>query len=194
MYKGPNRKNLRFASYNYSEPGEYFVTICTKGFKNYFGRVVNSRVELSRIGKIANECWRDIPNHFPNVKLDEYVVMPNHVHGVVVIGGFAGTADLRSLRDRTKMLLPKIIHGFKSSVTRILHKIDGEIPFAWQKSYFDHIIQTDEALDNIREYIRLNPLNWENDLENLKNLPQISEKEHRRLRKNHYKNLLRLNR
>lgn len=162
MYYGPRRKKLRLDGYDYSLPGEYFVTICTKGLRNYFGRVVNTQVELSKIGKIANKCWCEIPNHFEGVKLDEYIVMPNHVHGVVVNTPSVGSWHANSLRrERRFQLLPCIIGSYKSAVTKFANRIQNNFQFAWQRSYFDHIIQTDEALDNIREYIRLNPLNWE---------------------------------
>jgi REP element-mobilizing transposase RayT len=170
---------MRLSGYNYNQPGDYFVTICTKKFACHFGDVVDEEVRLSDVGKIANKCWLEIPKHFENVELDGYIVMPNHVHGIVRILDSVGVADLRPLQndkntkeqfDRSKMLLSKIIHGFKSSVTCIIYKQNLRISFKWQRYYYDHIIETDEALDNIREYIRLNPLNWDNDRNNLNNI------------------------
>lgn len=79
------RKLNRLEGYNYSSDGHYFVTICTKNKINYFGKIENEEMILSRIGKVANYCWQKITEHFPNVELDEYIVIPNHVHGIIVI-------------------------------------------------------------------------------------------------------------
>jgi len=78
-------KSTRLKDWDYSSPGHYFVTICAKDRINYFGRVIGGIVELSDIGRIAEECWKNIPVHFPYVELDEFVIMPNHVHGIIVI-------------------------------------------------------------------------------------------------------------
>jgi REP element-mobilizing transposase RayT len=102
----------------------------------------------------------DIPKHFLNVELGEFIVMPNHLHGIINI---VGDADLRPLQDRSKMSLSKIIHGFKSSVSRSVNRIDSRINFAWQRSFYDHVIRADESLVKISEYIIGNPGNWERD-------------------------------
>ena len=172
------RKNIRLSGYNYSSDGYYFVTICTKHMVNYFGEIQNGFMSLNKIGCMISQFWQEIPNHFEGVILDEWVVMPNHFHGIVVIdgglvgdavgrGGLVGDADLRPLPtltcDRTKMLLPKIIHGFKSSVTRQIRKIDSNSIFEWQRFYYDHIIRDKKSLNRIRNYIQNNPLNWDLD-------------------------------
>jgi len=171
----PERKPIRLNGYDYSQDGYYFVTICTKNHEEFFGEIRNGRMRLNHIGTIAAKFWQQIPDHFLFARLDEWVVMPNHVHGILVIEKpfvrrSVGDADLRPLRQ--KMLLPKIIHGFKSSFTRYVHMIDAESPFAWQRSYHDHIIRNQRSLDHIREYIHWNPMNWDRD----RNNPQTNER------------------
>ena len=169
-----NRKPTRLQDYDYSQTGYYLVTICTQDKVNYFGEIEKVRMKLSDIGQIATDCWQAIPQHFHNTALDEFVVMPNHIHGIVVI---VGNADLRSLQqrgtqrqtDRSKMYLSKIVHGFKSSVTRIARKQWNNHNFSWQKSFYDHVIRNDEDLYRVRTYIQNNPLNWELDKNNLAN-------------------------
>ena len=151
------------------------MTICTQDQVNYFGGIEKARMKLSDIGQIATDCWRAIPAHFHNTALNEFVVMPNHIHGIVII---VGNADLRSLpqhctqqqhTDRSKMYLSKIVHGFKSSVTRMVRKRWNNNIFSWQKSFYDHIIRNREDLYRIRAYIQNNPLNWELDRDNRTN-------------------------
>lgn len=77
--------STRLQTHDYSSNGYYFLTICTKNRENYFGEIVNNKMQLSKIGKTAKKFWREIPKHFPFVKLDEFVVMPNHVHGIIII-------------------------------------------------------------------------------------------------------------
>ena len=170
----PNRKPNRLQDYDYSQTGYYLVTICTQDKVNYFGEIEKVRMKLSDIGQIATDCWQAIPQHFHNTALDEFVVMPNHIHGIVVI---VGNADLRSLQqrgtqrqtDRSKMYLSKIVHGFKSSVTRIARKQWNNHNFSWQKSFYDHVIRNDKDLYRVRTYIQNNPLNWELDKNNQAN-------------------------
>ena len=175
-----DRKRNRLKGYDYSNDGFYSVTICTRDREHLFGKICNDKMVLNKLGKIAEKCWREIPDHFTDVKLDEFVVMPNHIHGIVWIDYWndgentksVGNADLRSLTkakpdDRTKMLLSKIIHGFKSSVTRIIRHQNLNTNFVWQKSFHDRIIRNENELNNIREYIWLNPERWKKDRNNV---------------------------
>ena len=133
-------------------------------------------MKLSNVGQIAAKCWRDIPDHFDNTVLDEFIVMPNHIHGILVIKGNhfltgdnqnVGNNDRYSLRrPRNMQLLPKVISQYKSSVTRRLRKQFINHPFRWQRSFYDHVIRDDESLDDIRAYIKNNPQNWALDEEN----------------------------
>ena len=164
-----SRKENRFPDHDYSRQGYYFVTICTRNHTSCFGKVLDGRMRLDISGMIAQKCWLAIPGHFPNSDLDEYIVMPNHIHGIVIIGGdnYSGRdAYMRPLQskrqniDRSKMYLSKIIQGFKSSVTRKVRKRRGNNAFGWQRSFYDHVIRNEEDLNHIREYIHNNPLKW----------------------------------
>ena len=169
-----NRKPNRLQNYDYSETGYYLVTICTQNKVNYFGEVEKARIQLNDIGQIATDCWQGIPEHFHDTALDEFIVMPNHIHGIII---FVGNADLRSKppycprgqTDRSKMYLSKIIHGFKSSVTRMVRKRWRNHRFGWQKSFYDHVIRNDKDLHRVRAYIQNNPLNWQLDKNNRAN-------------------------
>ena len=164
-----NRKQNRLADHDYSQVGIYFVTICTRNRTEYLGEIKNAEMILYPIGQIVRECWEETSGHFPNADLGDYVVMPNHVHGITTIKNIhVGDADLRPLRqDRTKMELSKMIHGFKSSVTRRINRTMPGISFGWRRSFYEHIIRNDDAFNNIKEYITRNPQNWKNDRNNL---------------------------
>jgi putative transposase len=164
------RKLTRLKGYNYSQTGYYFVTICTKDRKVWFGNIEQESMNLSRYGEIARDFWVGIPAHFENVGIDEFSVMPNHIHGILIIAeNMVGNAYMRSLQNRTKMLLSKIIHQYKASVTRKINSLEDGLHFHWQKSFYDHVIRNDRSLDNLRRYIISNPVKWELDIENRRN-------------------------
>ena len=177
-YKGKFRsETTRLKSWDYGWNGAYFVTICCKDRECFFGEVVRKRVILSKIGKTTESYWKEIPKHFPFVRLGEFVVMPNHVHGIIHIEkendghNAVGTQNLASLRVERKQPLNKfgpqsqnlgsIIRGFKTGVTKSARKIRND--FKWQSRYYDHIIRDRESLARITEYINRNPENWEDD-------------------------------
>ena len=165
-----NRKANRKKHYDYSSAGYYFVTNCTKDRLPFFGKIEDDKMNLNECGKIIKACWLEIPDHFPNVKTDEFVVMPNHFHGIIIINDPVGNRHACSLQDiyknRQHQKLPVIIGSFKSAVTKLIHrKYDND--FQWQKSYYDHIIRDESSLNNIRLYIRQNPQNWDTDKNNL---------------------------
>lgn len=141
-----NRKLNRLKGYNYSQAGWYFLTICIKNREHFFGKIINGTVHLSTIGKTAQKCWQEIPTHFPNAKLDEFIIMPNHIHGIIVIENSnvgnkdfcskitgnkitgnktTGNKDFCSLQSwQTKWTrsLSSIVRGFKIGVTKWCHK------------------------------------------------------------------------
>ncbi|MGD8781769.1 MAG: hypothetical protein PVH88_22740 [Ignavibacteria bacterium] len=96
--KHPERRKTRWSAYDYSSPAWYFVTICTGKMQEFFGKVINEKMFLNELGKITEKCWNEIPNHYPNVELDYYVIMPNHVHGIVIIKT-VGNEDIRSSQN-----------------------------------------------------------------------------------------------
>ncbi|MDO8240662.1 MAG: transposase [Candidatus Moranbacteria bacterium] len=179
-------ESSRLAGYDYSQNGMYFVTICTKGREEFFGRIEEGEMVLSGIGEIANQFWQEIPKHFPKVILDEYVIMPNHLHGIVEINNDRLNVDAR--RDEAMPRLytgqhlemseisPKpgslsvILGSFKSIVSKTTRKQLNPVTFAWQPRFYDHIIRNDVSLNKIREYIQTNPAMWERDRNNVENL------------------------
>jgi REP element-mobilizing transposase RayT len=172
------RKLTRLKGYDYSHNGYYFVTICTKDREEWFGKVENGKMVLSTSGEVAGNSWAEIPLHFQQIQIDQFSVMPNHVHGILIIEeDMVGNAYMRSnqrnafmhsLQNRTKMLLSKIIQQYKASVTRKINLLEGDLHFGWQKSFYDHVIRNDRSLDNLRRYLIDNPLKWELDIENRK--------------------------
>lgn len=172
-----DRKLPRLKNFDYSADGAYFFTICTTKRENIFGEIREDKMILNNFGRIAEKCWRKIPDHFPNVKLDEFIVMPNHVHGVIWISNpnvgnknFCSLPNACSLPNdqpkpwQTKLSrsLSSIVRGFKIGVTKWARQ-NTTIYSIWQKSFHDHIIRNDDELNNIRDYIWQNPINWEND-------------------------------
>ena len=166
-----NRRPNRLKHYDYSENGYYFVTICTYNRECFFGEIVEEEMVKNETGELAEKLWLDIPEHFRCVELDEYVIMPNHIHGIVVISN-VGNAYMRSLRnERNKMLLSNVIQQYKAAVTREINKLELIPDFKWQKSFYDHIIRNEVSLTKIRNYMQTNPVTWDNDKENLNFIP-----------------------
>ena len=186
-----NRKLNRLYGYDYSSLGAYFVAICTKNKINVLGKIENNEMYLNQFGEIVNSCWHDLINHYKNIALDEYIIMPNHFHGIIWLVGNGlkpfqkttnqpvgnGLKPFRRTTDQnitsternglkpfpTQHGLPEIIRGFKTFSSRRVNEIKTNEPFRWQKSYFDRIIRNDKELNNIRNYIIQNPMNWEKD-------------------------------
>jgi len=165
LYKQQYRTNsARLKGYDYSRPRHYFVTICTKDKKHYFGQVRNWEMHLSEMGKIVSEEWLRTFKLRKRVILDEWVVMPNHVHMIVFID-HVETHCNASLHN-----LAHIIRGFKSASTKKINSQFGKKYFAWQSSYYDRIIRNYYELERTRQYIRENPQNWDqlsNKVENI---------------------------
>lgn len=167
--------SARLQNWDYRWAAAYFVTICTHDRVHYFGDVIDGKMVLSELGTIAERYWADIPEHFPSVNLDAYVVMPNHVHGIVVInhvpndGQLIETPNLgvsincnRQTAAASEKWNPAslgvIINQYKRIVTIKSRKINPG--FAWQSRFYDHIIRDGVSFDRIRAYIINNPRNW----------------------------------
>jgi putative transposase len=164
------RKSPRSSGYDYSQEGAYFVTVCVQGRQPLLGEILHGEMRLNQPGFAVERWWKELERKFPSIKLDEYyVVMPNHLHGIVFIanspspvvqGGHAGPP------------LQKIVQWFKTMTTNnYIHgvKEHGWQPFKgnfWQRSFYEHVIRNDEALNRIREYIQKNPQRWDLDREN----------------------------
>ena len=143
--KYPSRKNPRHRSIDYSAPNYYFITICTDGKKCIFGKAN----QLNEFGNIAYDGFRQIPQHYSDVFVDKCVVMPNHVHAILVLTG-----------NQTK--LSDVVCSYKSYVTKKIHELQPDRK-VWQTSFHDHVIRNQQAYEKIWLYIEGNPMNWDKD-------------------------------
>jgi len=163
-----HRKSIRLKDYDYSQPGWYYVTICTYNKILIFGDIKDGCMIFNKAGNIADQCWSDIPNHFLHVQLDNYVIMPNHIHGIIVINE-VGAKNFSPLQQNVnnKFQTPSktigsIIRGFKIGVTKWFRN-NTDIYRVWQRNYYEHIIRDEIDLNRIRKYILENPLKWQDD-------------------------------
>jgi putative transposase len=171
----PKRKSPRLSDYDYALGGGYFVTIATHKHIPYFGEVVDDEMCLNAIGEIVQECWYKLPKHSPNVILDEFIVMPNHLHAILfineqVVGGRHASPDkgivLRArhaspLRKSKKGTLSTIIGSYKSAVTkRINQHLKTAGQSIWQRSFYDRVIRDEDDLHNLCNYIHYNVSKW----------------------------------
>lgn len=172
-----NRHSIRLDDFDYSNNGYYFVTICTQNRINYFCDVGADRCvcpNINEIGKLIDYWWNEIPKHFENVLLDELVVMPNHIHGIIIIGN-GRTHDLLSSgrTHRSAPTIGNIIQWFKTMVTNEYIKNIKTNNWSrfnkrfWQRNYYEHIIRNEKEFLRIKEYIKLNPEMWGRDRNNL---------------------------
>jgi REP element-mobilizing transposase RayT len=156
--KKPARKTNRLKEFDYSADGYYFITVCVRNHQDYFGEIVGGRVVLNELGRIVEGCWTDLLCHYSTCILDEFIIMPNHMHGIIVIDNKVGNG-LKPFP--TKCGLSEIVRGFKTFSSREINKRFEGVCFRWQKSFYDHIIRDEDSLFHIREYIRNNTLKWE---------------------------------
>jgi len=159
-------ESARDATADYTAPGWYFVTICAHQRRCLLGRAVDGSIALTRAGAIAEVQIRSIPGHYSNVILDQFVVMPNHVHAIIVIDGLHSyspeiTAPLLTGKPAAGSL-GNVVGGYKAAVTRAC-RLAGIIDFAWQERFYDHILRTNTSVNAVREYIERNPQNWIED-------------------------------
>ena len=175
------RRSIRLRDYDYSLPGSYFITMCVKDRKNLFGNIVNGEMRLNQYGRIVQTTWNDIPHHYSGVLLDEFIIMPNHIHGIIIItnesvGAIPAIkmADLRhesplrmSVKERRRMLLSKIIGRFKMNSSKIINTIQNTPgKTLWQRNYYEHIIRNEKSYHRIQDYIINNPHRWQMNKEN----------------------------
>jgi len=153
-----HRRSIRLRGYDYSLPGAYFITICTDNRKLF--------LEPEPTKQIVCDVWNELPDHYPHVRLDAFVIIPNHIHGIIVltdVGAGLRPAPTPSVCTR-RHGLPEIVRAFKSFSSRRLNAHFGT-PGArlWQRNYYEHVIRTDDDLNRIRQYIYDNPLTWNTD-------------------------------
>ena len=176
------RKSIRLSDYDYSKNGLYFITICTKNRECIFGEIKNHEMIISEIGQIVNNCWNDIPQHFSQASLHEFVIMPDHIHGIIEIN-LVGANHYSPLTNHyspstnhyspfnnskranndlpqrgTSQTIGSIVRGFKIGVTK-------QIGFSpWQRNYYEHIIRSELEYLKIANYIIENPLKWNDNI------------------------------
>lgn len=161
-----HRQSIRLKEYDYSEPGSYFVNICTRKQMCLFGEVENAEMKLSPLGKIADACWKEIPKHYPAVMLESSQIMPNHIHGIITLPELCrdGACPIPTEHKTRSMknTLFDVVGSFKSAVTKAVHEAGHFVgrPI-WQTRFYDHIIRDNISLYFIQQYIELNPLMWE---------------------------------
>lgn len=171
-----HRRSIRLKGFDYSQAGAYFVTVVTQNRLCVFGEIQNEMMILNDIGKMIENCWLDLPNRFPTIDVDEYVIMPNHFHGIIIITdqpvGSTLVVDQTGVGTSPTPTVGDIIGAFKSITTHeyiIGVKRSGWSPFdrrIWQRNFYEHIIRNDADLQRVREYIQYNPLKWNLDQEN----------------------------
>lgn len=191
-----HRRSIRLQGYDYSQPGLYFITICVHHKKCLFGEIINNEnhspeMKLNDAGQIAHQCWLDIPKHFPNVILHEFVIMPNHIHGIIELTipveanhnspqndemmddspginransdspGINRANNDSPLQSPSKTI-GSVVRGFKIGVTKWFRN-NTDVETVWQRNYYEHIIRDEKSYQNISDYIIQNPLKWKGD-------------------------------
>ncbi|MFT4663945.1 MAG: putative transposase [Gammaproteobacteria bacterium] len=172
-------ESARKPEWDYRNPGQYFITICTHEREHFFWGCSNGKMTLSTAGAIVQGFWFEIPKHFAHVRLGEFVVMPNHVHGVLILSEMVGDVgtnrdaendnDKRQSPGFYKNITPKsgsistIIGSFKSICTKHIRKTFPDLNFKWQERFHDHIIRNESSYTRISNYIINNPSKWKED-------------------------------
>ena len=155
-----HRRSIRLKGYDYSQLGGYYITLVAQNREHFFGGIFEGKVVLNDAGKMIQLSWQNLPNRFSNIELDERVIMPNHLHGII------------NIVKQESVSIADVVGAFKSITTHeyILGvKNSGWPPFEkrlWQRNYWEHIIRNEKELDRIREYIINNPIKWQADAEN----------------------------
>ncbi len=174
------RKLNRLKDYDYSMDGYYFVTVCSNNRQNILGEYdknivgtglapvrYKNNIKLSKIGQIIDNQWNNIPNQYENIELDQYTIMPNHIHGILIIHKRTGASPVPTISTIIGSFKSKSSIEYLKYIKQNNLNISGQI---WQRSFYDHVIRNERSLNAIREYISLNPENWEQDIDNLINL------------------------
>lgn len=178
----PFRHSIRLPGYDYAQPGAYFVTVCTKDRECLFGEVLNGKMVLNEAGRMVEGVWGELPRNYTGIDVAGFVVMPNHIHGIIVLA--TGGAGPRACPDGGRqqgaaptMSLMDVVHRFKSlTTTRYRHGVAewNWLPFPgrlWLRNYYERIIRNEAELNCVRQYIIDNPMQWEMDRENPQRRP-----------------------
>jgi len=171
-----HRRSIRFSGYDYSQPGAYYVTVCTHEKRHLFGEIIESEMKLSGCGEVVRRVWEGLTRRYPAVQTDSFVVMPNHIHAIIVVNDVGAIHKLpsgefkRAVHEppvRGRMLLPTVIGYFKMQTAKRINEM-RDTPGApvWQRNYYEHIVRNEDELGKIRQYIATNRLRWSSDPEN----------------------------
>jgi REP-associated tyrosine transposase len=165
----PRRSTLRLKNFDYSTAAVYFLTICTSERKTTLGAVREGMAQPSVVGRIVSACWFELPYHYARLELGAFVVMPNHVHGLISLRDSVG-AGLRPAP--TTATVSEIVGAFKSFSSRRIHATNASSPKkVWQRGFYEHIVRNRDECERISRYVLQNPARWEFDREN----PQAPE-------------------
>lgn len=173
-----HRRSIRLPGFDYTQDGSYFITICTIDHICIFGNILNGKMVLNEFGKIVKTEWLKTAEMRNNIEIDEFVVMPNHIHGILNIVSCGGTMhrapttpQFESFGKPVPGSIPTIVRGFKSTVTKQINVMrNAPGTSVWQGNYYEHVIRNETALNRIRNYIICNPSKWQTDKKNPKNL------------------------
>ena len=166
----PHRRSIRLKGYDYSRAGAYFVTICTQDRRCLFGEITAKIMRLNDPGRMIQTVWYELPQHYPGVDIDAFVIMPNHIHGIIDLN--IGDVGQPQGVAPTTMSLPDVVHRLKSlTTTRYRKGVERQdwLPFPrrlWQRNYYEHVIRDEGDLNQLRQYITSNPLCWPEDADN----------------------------
>lgn len=149
-----HRRSIRLKGYDYSQAGAYYVTILTYQRDRFLGEIVNHEMHLNLFGKIVLQTWNNLPRHYPHLKLGAFVIMPDHVHGILILDDNPQCTERHGI--------PEIVRALKTFSARRINRLCGSegIP-VWQRNYYEHIIRNDKDMERIVRYIETNPLRWD---------------------------------
>jgi len=162
-----HRQSIRLKNYDYSQSGAYFITICTHNRECILSDIVDGEIRLSRLGESVKMVWLDLTQHYRHVEIDEFVIMPNHIHIIIILH----EAGWKPAPTPNRHGVPEIVRGFKTFSARHINQTRNTLGIpVWQRNYYEHVIRNDDELNQTREYITQNPLQWDLDEENPKNI------------------------
>lgn len=169
MFLNPryNRRSIRLKGFDYTVSGAYFITICTYERECWLGDVIDETFHPSQYGDVVDVAWKDLPSHYSTIELDAFVVMPNHVHGIILLGDSVGAGFKPAPTGVKRLPLSEVVRGFKTfSARRVIELRSTPGNRVWQRIYYEHIIRDEASLNPIRQYIISNPEQWALDHEN----------------------------
>ena len=157
--------SARASWWDYGWPGTYFITICTAERRPYFGEIIDGKMVLSNIGVLADVLWHDLPCHAHQVDLGAFVIMPNHMHGILILKENGNNTPPNygetRFQNQGKNTVSAMVGGYKSALSKHAHRLG--FTFAWQARFHDHIIRNDLEYQRINDYIETNPQHWHED-------------------------------